>query len=94
MRPCIGCGQYDDGPRHVISLPDGTDVFWHMDCHLLSNADCPECKATVESANGKQNDELRAHIESGGAADAVAAVQAEREERVLAEIAARQEQEG
>lgn len=72
-RPCIGCGQYDDGPRHVIALPDGNSVLWHMDCHLLSAADCPECRATVESAQGKQNDELRVHIESGGAETAVAA---------------------
>lgn len=72
-RPCIGCGQHDDGPRHQVALPDGSSVFWHLDCHVLSSVDCLECAATVESAQGKQNDDLRAHITSGGAEAAVAA---------------------
>lgn len=82
-RPCIGCGQYDDAPRHVVALPDGNEVLWHMDCHALSGDGCPQCQATVDSAAGKQNAELREHIVSGGAAEAVAAVQAQAVPRVL-----------
>ena len=73
IRPCIGCGQHDDAPRHVIALPDGSEVMWHHDCHSLASPPCVACAATVESASGAQNDELRAHIVSGGAAEAVAA---------------------
>ena len=74
QRPCIGCGQYDDAPRHEIVLGDGSSVLWHLDCHTLSSSGCESCQATVDSAAGKQNDELREHIVSGGADAAVAAV--------------------
>lgn len=37
-RLCIGCGQSDDHPRHVIN---GRQP-WHMDCHVLATG-CETC---------------------------------------------------
>lgn len=76
VRTCIGCGQSDDHPRHTIALPDGNDVHWHHDCHALATG-CATCAATVDSAGGVIGDELREHITSGGAADAVTAATAD-----------------
>lgn len=76
IRTCIGCTQSDDHPRHVVALADGSEVTWHQDCHALATG-CAVCAATVESAAGLKGDELRSHIVSGGAADAVAAVSSE-----------------
>lgn len=71
VRGCVACGQEDDHPRHVIAQGDAS-VPWHQDCHAAMG--CEVCKATVDSADGIKGDELRAHILSGGAAAAVAAV--------------------
>ena len=59
LRNCIGCGQVDDHPRHVVGLPDGSDVPWHHDCHARATG-CEVCAAVAES--GFTGDELRAHI--------------------------------
>lgn len=72
QRTCIGCGQTDDHPRHVIALPDGSEVTWHNDCHAIATG-CQVCKATADSADGLKGDDLRAHIVSGGADTAVTA---------------------
>lgn len=60
IRVCIGCGQEDDHPRDIVTLQDGTDVYWHMDCHALTG--CDTCADQVHAANGAQGDELRAHL--------------------------------
>lgn len=77
LRNCIGCGQIDDHPRHVIGLPGGEDVFWHNDCHARSSAACSICAAVVESAGKLKGDALRAHIEENDpGAEAAAALNA------------------
>lgn len=59
LRNCIGCGQVDDHPRHVIDV-GGENVYWHHDCHALTTGD-PVSAAVAEA--GLKGDELRAHIE-------------------------------
>jgi hypothetical protein len=59
LRNCIGCGQVDDHPRHVIALPDGSDAPWHHDCHARATGD-PVSEAIAET--GLKGDELREHI--------------------------------
>ena len=71
IRGCVACGQEDDHPRHVIATPAGS-VPVHMDCHKAMG--CEVCAATVSTAETLKGDDLRAHIRSGGAVDAVAAV--------------------
>lgn len=56
-RSCIGCGQVDDHPRHIVPAGD-TDVFWHHDCHATTG--CEVCEAVA--AEGLKGDELREHI--------------------------------
>lgn len=73
VRPCIGCAQRDDHPRHVLVAPDGTQIPWHMDCHALAS-DCEVCTAQLEGVGGvdgnPKGDALRAHlITTGPAAD-------------------------
>lgn len=71
IRGCVACGQFDDHPRHVTATPAGP-VAVHMDCHAAMG--CEVCAATVSTAEELKGDELRAHIRSGGAEEAVAAV--------------------
>jgi hypothetical protein len=71
VRGCVACGQEDDHPRHVTATPAGS-VAVHQDCHAAMG--CAVCRATVDSADGRQGDALREHIRSGGAAKAVASV--------------------
>jgi hypothetical protein len=61
VRPCLGCGQSDDHPRHVIDL-DGQNVAnWHHDCHsVITN--CELCAPIVKGAKGKTGDDLRNYI--------------------------------
>ena len=61
LRTCIGCEQVDDHPRHVIVLPDGSEVGWHMDCHSLATG-CEVCTEQTRGAVGAKGDELRAHL--------------------------------
>lgn len=61
LRVCLGCGQTDDHPRHVIALQDGSDVPWHMDCHALATG-CDVCKSQIAGAEGVTGDELRTHL--------------------------------
>lgn len=58
-RTCIGCGLTDDHPRHVIVLPDNTEVSWHMDCHART-AQCEACSHSVAIGAGATGDDLRA----------------------------------
>ena len=63
QRLCIGCGQTDDHPRHVI----GKQAMWHMDCHVLAT-DCATCKRqlaacdTSTEPDGVIGDELRSRL--------------------------------
>lgn len=65
VRLCVGCGQRDDHPRHVIYMkgnPGG--ALWHHDCHVLATG-CESCArklalvGTDESADGVKGAELR-----------------------------------
>lgn len=59
IRGCVGCGQEDDHPRHVIAQGD-TSVPWHMDCHAATG--CEVCRQQIAGADGAQGDELRTHL--------------------------------
>lgn len=65
VRPCLGCGQYDDDPRHVWALPDGGTAPYHMACCAMAR-DCEVCAAQLEDVGGVQaspkGDELRQHL--------------------------------
>lgn len=61
VRTCLACGQTDDHPRHVIALPDGNDVNYHMDCCQIVKG-CEHCAAAREGGEDKKGDELRTHI--------------------------------
>lgn len=72
VRPCIGCGQADDHPRHVVVVASGeehVEVLWHMDCHDLATG-CDVCHAQLEGVGGvdgnPKGDQLRAHLETTG----------------------------
>lgn len=62
---CIGCGQTDDHPRHVIT---GSQP-WHMDCHVLAT-DCEVCAEqlqradTTPSNDGVKGAELRKRLQA------------------------------
>lgn len=61
VRSCVGCGQDDDHPRHVVIDPrHGDEIPWHMDCH--ANAGCETCQMSVRDSNGVKGHELRQHI--------------------------------
>lgn len=59
IRSCVGCGQEDDHPRHVIAQA-GASVPWHMDCHAATG--CEVCKQQIADAAGVKGDELRTHL--------------------------------
>jgi hypothetical protein len=67
FRNCLGCGQVDDHPRHIIDV-GGTDTYWHHDCHARATGD-PYSAAVAEC--GLTGDELRAHIQEHDPAGAV-----------------------
>lgn len=57
QRLCIGCGQADDHPRHVIQGQQP----WHMDCHAAATG-CATCTRQLDGAQGVTGDELRTHL--------------------------------
>lgn len=59
IRNCIGCGQEDDHPRHIVVNVDGSESPWHHDCHARSTGNAVS-KAIADS--GLTGDELRQHI--------------------------------
>jgi hypothetical protein len=71
VRPCIGCGQSDDHPRHVVDNGTGNDALWHPDCHARSANGCEVCEAQIAGVpSGTVGDELRAHlVTTGSSAD-------------------------
>lgn len=62
VKTCLGCGQNDDHPKHVVTLPDHSETTWHNDCHSRANPSCEICTHVVAHSDGRQGDELRAHI--------------------------------
>lgn len=64
-RTCIGCAATDDHPRHVLALPDGSEVGFHMDCHVIAT-NCEVCSAQLAGAKGAKGDKLRAHLLTTG----------------------------
>lgn len=66
VRNCIGCGQRDDHPRHVVVVGEA-EVPWHMDCHVITTG-CAICEyqlAAVGGVDGNPKGEaLRAHLVS------------------------------
>lgn len=63
LRTCIGCTKTDDHPRHVVTQSDGTDITWHMDCHVLATG-CTVCARQLEGSDGAAGDALREHLVS------------------------------
>lgn len=63
---CLGCGQLDDHPKHVIGTADGNAVSWHMDCHAASENGCESCSAQKEGAEDLRGDAFRAYIQGLG----------------------------
>ncbi len=61
VRTCIGCTGRDDHPRHVVATPDGADVNWHMDCHVIATG-CESCQQQTSGAEGVTGDALREHL--------------------------------
>lgn len=58
VRACLACEQVDDHPKHVVSLRDGSDAAFHMDCHALM--DCAVCKQQTTNQGDARGDEFRA----------------------------------
>lgn len=61
QRTCIGCGQTDDHPRHVVSMSNDIEVNWHMDCHIIAQG-CEVCQRQLVGAEGLTGDALREHL--------------------------------
>lgn len=61
VRVCPICTQTDDHPRHVVSLPDGTDLAIHMDCCAVGR-NCAVCKAQIAEAGKAKGESLRKHL--------------------------------
>lgn len=62
VKTCLGCGQSDDHPKHVVTLPDHSEVAWHNDCHSRAHPPCEICAHVVTHSDGRQGQELRDHI--------------------------------
>jgi hypothetical protein len=62
IRPCHGCGSYDDHPRHVHANADGSERLMHMDC--CAAAGCPGgiCAVQLAGADGLTGEALREHL--------------------------------
>ena len=60
---CLGCGQTDDHPKHVVVITaDHVSVAWHMQCHAASSAGCDVCTEQTANAAGLTGDALRNHL--------------------------------
>jgi hypothetical protein len=58
MRPCLGCGGEDQGPRDQVGLSDGSTAYWHLDCHVMLR-NCPVCEAILDTTPGGFGDHLK-----------------------------------
>lgn len=75
VRKCAICGQVDDHPRHVHTLPDGGDFSIHMDC--CANArNCESCTGQLEGVGGvdgnPKGEALREHLQTCGSSPEMA----------------------
>ena len=59
LRNCIGCGQVDDHPRHVIAASPTEDVCWHMDCHTRADPPCGACVHQTRNQGAARGDAFR-----------------------------------
>jgi hypothetical protein len=64
QRACIFCTLEDDHPKHEQIHPGMVSVYAHIDC-CARVTHCPLCTKSVQGAEGKRGDDLRAHITSG-----------------------------
>lgn len=62
QRACLGCGQTDDHPKHVVGTLDGNAVAYHFDCHAATESGCPSCAAQKDGAEHLRGDDFREHI--------------------------------
>lgn len=62
LRGCVGCGQTDDHPRHVIDSGADLPIVWHLDCH--ANAGCESCAAQTKGLTaGSVGSKMLDHIQ-------------------------------
>lgn len=63
VRNCVGCGQTDDHPRHVVDVGGGQELAWHMDCHSRVTPPCGVCThQLLDVAVGTTGQALRDHL--------------------------------
>lgn len=65
VRNCTDCAQEDTDPRHIVVLPDGVEIYHHLDCGSRRNPPCELCAPQLEGWDGTTGDGLRAHIMGG-----------------------------
>lgn len=68
-RTCPGCGMNDNHPRHILVAEDGTQHWWHTDCHQAKG--CEICAVKRDGADGLTGDQYREHLLTNG--DSIAA---------------------
>lgn len=56
----VGCGQSDDHPKHLMEVPGGEDVRYHLDCHAA--AGCQSCQGQVSGSDGATGQQMLDHI--------------------------------
>jgi hypothetical protein len=71
VRTCVGCGQTDDHPKHIIVSASSlgaaeTESAFHMDCHTRVTPPCDVCASQIQGAHGAQGDALRSHLTQKG----------------------------
>lgn len=62
VRPCVACGKFDDHPRCVTPLPDGSSVLHHHDCGALLDPPCPPCAWLAQHKGELKGTEWRGHV--------------------------------
>jgi hypothetical protein len=65
VRPCLGCSQSDDHPKHMTASPDGAFLAYHMDCCAIAR-NCEICAAQLDGVGGPggnpKGEKLRQHL--------------------------------
>lgn len=64
VRPCLGCEQSDDHPKHVRALRDGSEVAFHLDCHAIQG--CRSCIQQTRNQGDARGDDFRAILTTQG----------------------------
>ena len=62
LRGCTDCAQYDADPKHILVLPDETEVHHHLDCGARRSPPCELCAPQLVGWDGTTGDGLRQHI--------------------------------